>query len=195
MIVINGIAEEALIQRFIEGDQTAFELLFRFYYPGLVIYASKIIFDYDEAEEIVQDFFVKIWSDRNKIKKSKTLKNYFFRSVKNRAINYLKREKVSQKVRQKLVQLIEKDKLFQPDFFIESELQTEIKSAFQKLTPRANEIFTLSRFHGLTNTEIAEQLNISKRTVETHISNALKILREELKDFMFLLMLLHVGKK
>lgn len=193
MIVINGISEEILIERFIESDQTAFELLFRFYYPGLVVYVSNIILDHDEAEEIVQDFFVKIWSDRKKIKKSETLKHYFFKSVKNRAFNYLKKEKIGEKVREKLKEMTEKDKLYQPDLFIESELQTGIKSAFQKLTPRTNEIFTLSRFQGLSNTQIAEQLNISKRTVETHISNALKILREELKDYMFLLMLLNVA--
>jgi RNA polymerase sigma-70 factor (ECF subfamily) len=72
---------------------------------------------------------------------------------------------------------------------VESELQARIKSAFEKLPPRANEVFTLSRFKGFSNDEIANQLNISKRTVETQISNALKILREELKDYMFLLLL------
>ena len=57
MAIINGIEEEVLIDRMLEGDQTAFELLFRFYYPGLVIFAKQIIIDVDEAEEIVQDFF------------------------------------------------------------------------------------------------------------------------------------------
>ena len=64
MTVINGMKEETLIQRLINGDQTAFELLFRFYYPGLVIFASQIVLDTDKAEEIVQDFFVKLWTGR-----------------------------------------------------------------------------------------------------------------------------------
>jgi RNA polymerase sigma-70 factor (ECF subfamily) len=189
MTVINGIGEETLIQRLINGDQTAFELLFRFYYPGLVTFASQIVLDTDEAEEIVQEFFVKLWAGRKEIKKSETLKSYFFTSVKNRALNVLKKEKISGKVRNELRDMIENERLYQPDLFVESELQAHIKSAFEKLPPRTNEVFSLSRFKGFSNDEIAGQLNISKRTVETHISNALKILREELKDYMFMLLL------
>ena len=189
MTVINGIKEETLIQRLINGDQTAFELLFRFYYPGLVTFASQIVLDTDEAEEIVQEFFVKLWAGRREIKKSETLKSYFFTSVKNRALNVLKREKISEKVWAELREMTETDQLYQPDLFVESELQSHIKSAFEKLPARANEVFKLSRFKGLSNDEIASQLNISKRTVETHISNALKILREELKEYNFLLLL------
>ena len=189
MTVINGIKEETLIQRLINGDQTAFELLFRYYYAGLVTFASQIVLDADEAEEIVQDFFVKLWTGRREIKKSETLKSYFFTSVKNRALNALKKQKINEKVRAELREMIEADQLYQPDLFIESELQSRIKSAFEKLPPRMNEVFTLSRFKDFSNDQIAEQLNISKRTVETHISNALKILREELKDYQFLLLL------
>ncbi|GAP68857.1 RNA polymerase sigma-70 factor, Bacteroides expansion family 1 [Bacteroidales bacterium 6E] len=187
MTVINGIKEETLIQRLIDGEQTAFELLFRYYYPGLVTFATQILLDKYEAEEIVQDFFVKLWSSRKEIKNSKTLKSYFFTSIKNRALNVLKKEKISEKVRNELYKMIETEKLYQPDLFIESEMQSRIKLAFEKLPVRMNEVFSLSRFKGISNDQIASQLNISKRTVETHISNALKILREELKEYMFLL--------
>lgn len=189
MAIINGIKEEILIQRLINGDQTAFELLFRFYYPGLVVYATQIVLDYDIAEDIVEDFFVKLWTGRRDVKKSGTLKSYLFTCIKNRALNYLKKEKIREKVREELARMIEREKLYQPDIFVDSEMQTQIKAAFEKLQPRTNEVFSLSRFKGFSNDEIAEQLKISKRTVETHISNALKILREELKDYQFLLLL------
>jgi RNA polymerase sigma-70 factor (ECF subfamily) len=190
MTVINGITEEALIQRFINGDQTAFELLFRFYYPGLVTFVSQIIADRDEAEEIVQDFFVHVWTARKNIQKSSSLKSYFFVSVKNRAFNYLKKEQVREKTLNQLKEIVEKDMLFQPDLFVESELQQQIALAMEKLPARTREIFMLSRFKGLSNDEIADHLELSKRTVETQISNALKILREELKEFRFLMLLL-----
>jgi len=189
MSVINGIDEETLIQRFTNGDQTAFELLFRFYYPGLVTFVSKIIIDKDEAEEIVQDFFVQLWTGRNNIKKSETLKNYVFVSVKNRAFNYLKKEQIREKTFAQLKELVEKDFLYQPDLFVESELQQQITKAMEKLPARTREVFMMSRFKGLSNDEIAAQLELSKRTVETQISNALKILREELKEYRFLMLL------
>lgn len=188
MAAINGIEEETLIQRFINGDQTAFELLFRFYYPGLVTYLSKIISDHDEAEEIVQDFFVKIWTSRKSIQQSTSIKNYFFVSIKNRAFNYLKKVQIKEKTLGKLKELVEQDLLFQPDLYVESELQQQIEKATEKLPSRTREVFMLSRFKGLSNDEIAIQLDLSKRTVETQISNALKILRNELKEYKFLLL-------
>ena len=189
MTVINGITEETLIQRFIDGDQTAFELLFRFYYPGLVVFVQQIISDRDEAEEIVQDFFVNVWTARNNIQKSSSLKSYFFVSVKNRAFNYLKKEQIRENTLAQLKKMVEEDMLFQPDLFVESDLQHQITKAMEKLPARTREVFMLSRFKGISNDEIATQLDLSKRTVETQISNALKILRNELKDYKFLLLL------
>ena len=189
MSVINGIDEETLIQRFINGDQTAFELLFRFYYPGLVTFVAHIISDRDEAEEIVQDFFVNLWTGRKNIQKSTSLKSYLFVSVKNRAFNYLKKEQIKEKTLCQLKELVEKDYLYQPDIFVESELQQQIANAMEKLPERSREIFMMSRFKGISNDEIATQLELSKRTVETQISNALKILRNELKEYKFLLLL------
>jgi RNA polymerase sigma factor (sigma-70 family) len=97
-------------------------LLFRFYYPGLVSFVSQIISDRDEAEEIVQDFFVNLWTSRKSIHQSTSLKSYFFVSVKNRAFNYLKKEQIKEKTLNQLKELVEKDILFQPDLFVESEL-------------------------------------------------------------------------
>ncbi len=187
---INGIEEQDLIRRLIEGDQTAFELLFRFYYPGLVVFTRNIIFDPAESENIVQEFFVQLWINRNNIKDSSTLKSYFFISIKNRALNYLKKEQVKAKVIHELTILTETDPLYQPDIFVESELQKKIMQALTKLPKRTHEIFVLSRTKGYSNDEIADMLNLSKRTVETQISNALKILRVELKEYIFILLIL-----
>jgi RNA polymerase sigma-70 factor, ECF subfamily len=190
---IYGIEEKALIDRLFEGDHTAFELLFRFYYPGLVIFAKQIVIKEEEAEEIVQDFFVQLWTNRKNIKKSSSLKNYFFVSIKNRAFNFLKKEKIREKTMIELQHLVETDILYQPDLFVISELQAEIKNAFTKLPDRTCEIFLLSRSNGISNEEIAIKLGLSKRTVETQISNALKILRHELKGYIFLLCIMGIS--
>jgi RNA polymerase sigma-70 factor (ECF subfamily) len=189
---IKGIEEHKLITRLIEGDQTAFELLFHFYYPGLLVFTRKILLDADEAENIVQDFFVYLWQNKNKIKDSSTLKRYFFMSVKNRALNFIKSRKIKEKTINELKLLVEQDPLYQPDLFIESELQGKINKALNKLPNRTREIFVLSRTKGYSNDEIAEMLDLSKRTVETQISNALKILRVELKDYMFIMLILGI---
>ncbi len=193
MQIISGIPEKILIDRFIHGDQTAFELLFRHYYPGLVVFASQITMDKAEAEEIVQDFFFRIWKQRNRIKETQSLKSYLFTSVKNRGINFLISKNYEAKKIEEFQRMMSNNLTYEPDIFITSELREKIRSAFEKLPPRTREIFTLSRFNDLRNDEIAEKLEISKRTVELQISNALKILRQELKEyrgFLFFLGLL-----
>lgn len=192
MLKLNGIEESKLINRLRAGDQTAFEILFRFYYPGLVVFAAQITLDKDEATEIVQDFFVRLWEKRTSIKESSSLKPYFFTSVKNRSFNYLKKTEAHAQSLEQLKDLTETNPLYEPDIFIESELQGKIKAAIDKLPARCSEIFVLSRFQGLSNDEIATKLDISKRTVETQVSNALKVLRVELKDYVGLLLLLGI---
>lgn len=187
---INGINEEILIERLKDGDETAFELLFRFYYAGLVVFASQFTFDLAESEDIVQDFYIRLWEKRDNLKSADSLKSYFFQSVKNRCLNFLKQQKVKEQTVQSLISLSENNFLYDPDLYIASELQTKVKQCVDALPERNREVFKMSRFDGLKNEEIAERLNISKRTVETHISNAIKILRIDLKDYTGLLFLL-----
>jgi len=183
MLTLNGIEETKLIKRLRKGDQTAFEILFRFYYPGLVVFATQIVLDKDEASEIVQDFFVRLWEKRSHIKETTSLKAYFFTSIKNQSLNYLKKTKIHTRNIEQLKELVETNPIYNFDIFIESELQEKIKAAIEKLPTRCGKIFVMSRFQGISNNEIAQKLEISKRTVETQISNALKILRYELKKY------------
>lgn len=185
---IRGIEERILVERMQQGDTTAFELLFKYYYPGLVVFASNIVLNKDEAEELVQDFFVRLWENRHSLKSDNPLKNYLFTSVKNRSINFLKSAQVKKNVIEELKRQMESEMRYNPDIYTDTELQQKLKLAFTKLPPRTAEIFTLSRFKGLSNDEIALSLELSKRTVETQISNALKILRKELQNYLTLLL-------
>ena len=187
-IEINGISEHVLVKRMSRGDKTAFELLFKYYYPGLVVFASNIVVSRDEAEEIVQDFFVRLWEHRNTIKTNNTFKSYIFTSVKNRSINFLKSANVKKNVIDELKRQMGSELRYNPDIYFNTKLQRQLKKAFAKLPPRTAEIFTLSRFKGFSNDEIANSLGLSKRTVETQISNALKILRKELHNYFTLLL-------
>lgn len=189
MQIIQGINEKDLIVRLKNGDQTAFELLFHFYYPGLVMYALQFTTDRMEAEEIVQDFFVRFWQRHQQIIPSDSLKSYLFLSVKNGSLNFLKHKKIEEKYIRSMTELSNNHLVYDPDLYIASELQDKIKNAIDLLPEKCREIFIMSRMRGLKNEEIATELNLSKRTVETQISKALKVLRVELKDYVGLLIL------
>jgi len=190
MQIIQGFPEKDLIFHLRNGDRKSFEILFHFYYPGLVVYSSQFAIDRMESEEIVQDFFVKFWQRHHQILLTDSLKGYFFSSVKNRCFNYLKHKKVKQKYLVALGKQSENHMVYDPDLYIASELQLKIKCAIDHLPDKCREVFNMSRIHGIKNEEIASELNISKRTVETHITHAIKQLREELKDYLSLLVLL-----
>ena len=190
MQLIHGITEKELINRLIKGDQTAFELLFHAYYSGLVVYASQFTFDRDEAEEIVQDFFVRCWQKHHSIQPHESIRNYFFSSIKNRSLNYLRHKKIEEYYIQQLSVISESHLVYNQDLYNPTELQEKIKNSIALLPERCREIFTMSRIQGLKNEEIALQLNLSKRTIETQISNALKVLRVELKEYSGLLIII-----
>jgi RNA polymerase sigma-70 factor, ECF subfamily len=189
MQFIQGIQEKELIVRLKNGDQTAFELLFLFYYPGLVVYSRQFTADHSEAEEIVQDFFVRFWQKHKQVIPSDSLKNYFFSSVKNSCLNFLKHKKIEERYIKEMVELSNHHLLYEPDLYIASELQEKIRNGINNLPEKCREIFIMSRIRGFKNEDIAAELNLSKRTVETQISKALKVLRVELKDYVGLLIL------
>jgi len=189
---INGIPEDVLIDRFKAGDQSAYEMIFRFYYPGLVLFASQYVMYEEDAEEIVQDFFVRVWQKRDQVNQTGTLKPYFFTSVKNSSLNFLYKQKHQDKLIQEIVKISENNLLYQPDVFVMSDLQDAIRKAVNSLPPKCREVFILSRINGLKNEDIANKLNLSKRTVETHVSNGLKQLRIELKDYVGLLTIFEI---
>ena len=189
---INGIPENILIERFKANDHSAFEMIFHHYYPGLVIFATQYVMYEADAEEIVQDFFIRVWQKKDQINKTDSLKPYFFTSIKNSSLNFLYQKKHKDTLIQEIIQLSQNNLLYQPDVFSMSELQTAIRKAIGSLPPKCREAFILSRINGLKNEDIAVKLNLSKRTVESHVSHAIKQLQFELKDYIGLLIFLGI---
>jgi RNA polymerase sigma-70 factor, ECF subfamily len=176
--------ENFLLMR--EGDKDAFERLFKTYYAPLVLFARTFIADRDESEEMVQGFFMKLWEDREKIDITISVKSYLFRAVRNRCLNQLKHEKIKQEYQSAIQNLPLSEKSLEP-FFMEIGLIEKIEKSIALLPPRRKEIFLMSREQGLKYREIAEQLNISVKTVETQMGQALKDLREQLKTYRHLI--------
>ena len=169
-----------------KGNKQSFEQLFKLYYAPLILFAKSYIGDEDECEELVQGFFLKLWEDRRKINITTSVKSYLFSSVRNRCLNLIKHQKIKQAYQQQMMSAPAEENQAS-NFFLEPDLMEKINQSIDSLPPRRREIFILSREHGLKYREIAEQLNISIKTVETQMGQALKDLREQLKDYKQLL--------
>ncbi|WP_252940007.1 RNA polymerase sigma-70 factor [Roseivirga pacifica] len=176
--------EEKLLEAFIKGDEQAFSQLFQMYYDDACRYIIRIIRDQDTAEEIAQATFVNLWEKRDLIKADVSFKSYLFRSVYNTALNYLKHQKVVATYvsrKQENIDVAKKSYVsHQPDF----ELQKRIDDALESLPPQCQRVFRLSREDGMKYHEIADELGISKKTVEVHMGKALRILRDHLSDYL-----------
>ncbi len=174
--------EEVIVNRLINKDKRAFELVFNEYYNIMVLYASRFMDTREEAEEITQEVFVKFWEKCDTLSEDSSIKSYLYRSVHNSCLNTIKHEKVKDGYRQHVIQMMESS--YQNEFNNEDpeNVRNRINAEIEKLPPRCCEIFKLSRFEGLKYQEIADHLEISVKTVEVQMGKALKTLRENLQD-------------
>lgn len=172
------------------GQIPAFEMLFKAYYQPLCRYAGGYIQDPDGAEEIVQAVFIGFWEKRKSIHIETSFKSYLYRAVRNSCLNELKHEKVKQSYLEG--ELVKDQAHSEPadHLTIQEELDAKIRSAIQKLPEQCRLIFTMSRFEELKYQEIADQLNLSVKTVENQMGKALRIMRVQLKEYLPLLALL-----
>jgi RNA polymerase sigma-70 factor, ECF subfamily len=182
--------EATLLSGLKNKDKMVFDFVFNFYYSGLCSFALQYTKNAQQAEDLVQDFFVSLWINASKIEIKNSLKAYFFSSVKNRCLDFEKHKKVVQK-HQLFFNINQSDaEPATENLYAETELRSILENGLSKLQPRCREIFELSRKKGMSNQEIADQLQLSKRTIELQISTALKTLRSELADFfpLFIIM-------
>ncbi len=135
-----------------------------------------------DAEEIVQDVFVKFWEKCSSLSPDSSIKSYLYRSVHNSCLNAIKHEKVKDGYKQHVIQFLESSYQDDVEFNDPDVIRNRIHGEIDKLPPRCSEIFKLSRFEGLKYQEIADHLGISVKTVEVQMGKALKVLRESLHD-------------
>jgi RNA polymerase sigma-70 factor, ECF subfamily len=169
-----------------QSDKKSFEILFRTYYAPLCQFSRKYVKDKDDCEEIVQGFFMKLWDKRVELDINASVKNYLFSSIRNRCLNYIKHEKIKMEYQSDMMKNPD-GQIDTTNFIMEVDLIDRIDQSIAALPARRREIFVLSREHGLKYREIADQLGISIKTVETQMGQALKELREKLKDYQRLL--------
>lgn len=171
-----------LVERIRQGDRDAFEVVFRAYYPKLTDYANGLVRTRDGAEDVVQEVFVALWTQRERLTTPDNFVGYLYRAVRNRSLNQLRHKRMVSDWQTR--QAAEEQKNSPPaDQETErAEITAAVKAAVATLSPRCREVFELSRDRGLTYPEIATTLGISIKTVETLMGRALKGVRERLAN-------------
>lgn len=174
----------ALLKKVIEDDdRTAFAHLFELFYAQLCLFSLKFVGSPDLAEEAVSDVFVKIWKNRTQLRIEISLRAYLFRAVRNQSLDYLKKQLARAETCDK-PQLPLADTQASPEMLlVHEELHERIEAAIANLPPQCQQVFRLSREEGLKYQEIAQQLNLSIKTIETQMGRALQKLRRDLAAY------------
>lgn len=187
----NNVNNSFFIHKLKKGEETAYKALFHLYFEKLHHFAFSYIENHQDAKEIVQNIFYKIWKKRETLPTDLNLNSYLFRMVKNDCLDYFKHIKV----RSNYQNHIERERAVinqrglennPGNQLIEQELFIKVNELIDQLPPACKEIFIKSRFEGKKHKEIARELNISHKTVENQISKALKHLRRELQEYLTL---------
>jgi RNA polymerase sigma-70 factor (family 1) len=176
------------------GNHKAFEAFFDVNYDQLCSYAFSMLKNMEEAEDIVQKSFFKLWAQRQTLNIKSSILAYLYRVIHNDCLNTI--EQLSKKNTLSLESVYEtqacQDDSINSDIEY-SELQAAIDKSLSGLPSQCRKVFELSRVNQLSYSDIANELSISVNTVENHIAKALKILRVDLKEFLVILWLLFVS--
>ena len=166
-----------------EGHESVFDAVYRHYFKKLCAFCSQYIPDLEETEDIVQETMVWLWENRLTLKAELTLKSLLFTIVKNKALNRISHYEIKQKVHEEIHQKYEST-FENPDFYDQDELFRMYCQTLEKMPKDIRETFLMNRDRSLTHKEIAATLNVSPQTVNYRIGQALKMLRQALKDYL-----------
>jgi len=185
------VEDSFLMEQLKNGAEAAFDQLFRAYYARLCRYACMLGCTAEDAEEIVQDLFARFWTQRNQTDITISIKSYLFTATRNAVFNLFEHRKVQQKYAGEVQ--YSQSELHDVNPLLVAELQERIQFAINSLSEGRRQVFQLSRNQGLSYQEIADKLNISVKTVENQMGHALKHLREELKDYLPIIIIMGIN--
>jgi RNA polymerase sigma-70 factor (ECF subfamily) len=174
---------QELLNRLKKGDMLAFDQVYELYSHKLFSFVFKILKNEVEVDDIVQEVFVKIWESRHKLEDYKLLNSYIFTIAYNNSIDLIRKRINNNKYLEYLKNSasinLTPSVITQIEF---NELSSQVEKLIANLPDRQKQVYLLHREEGLTYPEIAEQLGISKNTVEIHMVKALKYLRQNMDN-------------
>lgn len=178
--------EKVILVKVSEGDENAFRDLFCYYYPKAKTFLEQMISSSDDAKDIAQNIFVKIWLQRSVLSDVKSFGAYLYTIARNAAIDYGRTKKIKIPL-EDMDSGLEIGKWHSESEYFAKEIQIRIASAIAKQPEKRRQVFIMSRMEGKSNGEIAQLLGISKRTVENHLNLVLKELRKIVKSIAIFL--------
>jgi len=174
---VNMNFERDYLIKMAEDDIASFDHLFMLYYPPVKKFILGLVKNEEDSRDLVQDIFLKIWLGRAKLTEIENFKGYLFRISKNAVFDFFRNNKSLESLEdEKSLPLSEEAST--GEWMDARDLEVFVEICVEQMPEKRRLIYKMSREEGLTNGEIAEKLHISKRTVETHISNALKEIRK-----------------
>lgn len=185
------ITDDEILQRLKDGDKKALTILYDSYWKPLFAFSYILLKDRELCEEIIQDIYIEIWNRRADLQIKVSLKSYLYACVRYKVFAEFRKHKVER------VELFDDiNARFQfstPETkMIHEELEQHVKLVIESLPEKCQMVFKLSRNEQLSHKQIAEQLDISTKTVENHITNALKVLRDSLGNVLAVEIILHL---
>lgn len=180
---------EKLINRFIDGDKTAINDLYTEYSPRLYRFAMAYLKSESEVLDIVQEVFVNVWVNRNKLKKDSNLDAYLFTVAKNTIVSVFRKKLSEKDYLEHLKNKTITNSIDTESQFNYNQLSDKLNDLVEQLPPQRKKIYQLSKEQGLANKTIAAELGISVKTVEDHLSKASKFIKKNLTEYGFLALL------
>ena len=177
-----------LLSELQNGQERAFDFIFRKYYKALCAQANAYINDLDKAQSLIQECFIKLWENRENAEQIKNLPTYLSFMVRNQCVDHIRKEKSLENLYRNSENVIAEAN--SEDLVLSHEFEERVVVVLSSLPERSRIAFEYSRFEYLTYKEIAEKMGISVKAVEALISRALKTLREELKDYLPIIIIL-----
>ncbi|MFD1605633.1 RNA polymerase sigma-70 factor [Flavobacterium artemisiae] len=185
--------ENQNFESFKEGNETAFGYFYEKYFRRIQSFCVQFIYDAEEAENLAQEAFVHLWQNRDTVDSTNGIQSFLYTYSKSKCLNLIRHNKVKDKFKNDLLNQKERELDIEVlnsisfDTLELTELERIIQESISDLPPKTREVFIKKRFENKKNSEIAEEMQVTLKAVEAHMTKALKILKTKLSDYLFLI--------
>jgi len=195
-MIDNNSFELNLFESFKEGDQAAFTYFYDKYFRQIQAFSVQFVYDKDEAENLAQEALLYLWQNKESVDSINGIQSFLYTYAKSKCLNMIRHNKVKDKFKSDVLNQKEREldievlNSIQFDTLELTELERIIHESINELPPKTREVFIKKRFENKKNAEIAEEMQVTLKAVEAHMTKALKILKTKLSDYLFLLFIL-----